>query len=365
MSLQSSEENHMKLLTVVGARPQFIKAAAISRAVSKQDKITEVVVHTGQHFDRSMSDIFFEEMGIPDPKYNLCLNQMTHGAMTGRMIEKIEEVIFLEKPDCLLVYGDTNSTLAGALAAVKQNVKIAHVEAGLRSFNMKMPEEVNRVLTDRVSSVLFCPSEQAVMNLKNEGFDTFHADVLNVGDVMYDVAMHYANISKNKCKIKIPERDYALVTIHRAENTDDPERLRSIIEALNELSTELEIVLPLHPRTKKIIEELKLDFHFKVIPPVGYFEMLELLKGSKIVLTDSGGLQKEAYFFNKHCITMRDETEWMELVILGFNRLVGADKRKIILGCQEFLSKETIQHKGLYGDSHAGDRIIDYLANHF
>ena len=353
----------MKILTVVGARPQFIKSAAISRAISKQSKISEVVIHTGQHFDHSMSDVFFEEMDIPAPKYNLSINNMSHGAMTGRMIEKIEEVIQYEKPDFLLVYGDTNSTLAGALAAVKMNVKIAHVEAGLRSFNMKMPEEVNRVLTDRISSILFCPSQHSIDNLKNEGFDRYNVDILNVGDVMYDAAMHYAKISKEKSKLELPLKNFALVTVHRAENTDNPERLASIISGLNDLSKEIEIVLPLHPRTKKIIEDLKLEIRFTLIPPVGYFEMIELLKKCKIVLTDSGGLQKEAYFFNKYCITMRDETEWVELIHAGVNRLVGADKQKIISAFHDFVGKEIVSSQELYGDAHASDKIIDHLAN--
>jgi len=308
-----------------------------------------------------MSDIFFQEMQIPAPKYNLALNSMSHGAMTGRMIEKIEEVLLLEKPDCLLVYGDTNSTLAGAIAAVKLKIKIAHVEAGLRSFNMNMPEEINRILTDRISNVLFCPTDQAVKNLSLEGFKNFGNDILNVGDVMYDAAMYYADFSNKKSTVSIPENDFVLVTIHRAENTDDPARLKSIVEALNEISKKLRVILPLHPRTKKIIANLGLELAFEPIEPVGYFEMIEFLKKCRLVLTDSGGLQKEAYFFNKYCITMRDETEWIELVETEANFLAGSNKDKIISVFNNLIDTNVNFKPGLYGNGKAGDKIVEYF----
>jgi UDP-GlcNAc3NAcA epimerase len=348
----------MKIATIVGARPQFIKAAAVSRAITAEAQMTEVMIHTGQHFDDSMSDIFFKEMAIPKPKYNLSINQMSHGSMTGRMLEKIEEILMQEKPSAVLVYGDTNSTLAGALAGAKLHIPIAHVEAGLRSFNMHMPEEINRVLTDRISSILFCPTDQAVKNLKTEGYEQLGARICNVGDVMYDAAVYYAQFSKDRCNIKIPTADFVLVTIHRAENTDNIERLKGLVGALNSISEHVDIFLPLHPRTKKILENLGFKFAFKTHPPVGYFEMLELLKNCKMVLTDSGGLQKEAYFFNKYCLTLRDETEWTELVETDSNSLVSSDQNKIL---NQFFNQINKQHAfvpGLYGDAHASEKIV-------
>jgi UDP-GlcNAc3NAcA epimerase len=351
----------MKILTIVGARPQFVKAAVVSRSFQKDPSFEEVIVHTGQHFDHKMSDIFFDEMNIPKPNYNLDINQVSHGAMTGRMIEKIEDIILKEKPNCLLVYGDTNSTLAGAIAAVKQKVKIAHVEAGLRSFNMAMPEEINRILTDRISSLLFCPTQQAVLNLKLEGFDRHGVKIENVGDVMYDAAMYYAAFSREKSSVQISDCDFVLVTIHRAENTDQPERLKNIIDSLNQISTQYKVILPLHPRTRKIISDLGLNLNFEVIEPVGYFDMLELLKNCKMVLTDSGGLQKEAYFFEKYCLTLRDETEWVELVESGVNSLVGCSKDLILSKFFELIDKNILFKKGLYGDSNAGSRVVSLI----
>lgn len=351
----------MKILTVIGARPQFIKAATISRVVGNTEGVSEVIVHTGQHFDANMSDIFFEEMEIPKPNYHFAINGLGHGAMTGQMLEKIEEVIIKEKPDWVLVYGDTNSTIAGALAASKLHVKVAHVEAGLRSFNMRMPEEQNRILTDRISSVLFCPTEQAVENLHAEGYKNIKIDIQNVGDVMYDAATFYAQKSKDKASLAPIEGDFVLVTCHRAENTDDPNRLKAIVESLNEINKSVKVVLPIHPRTKKVMENLGLSFEFETIAPVGYFDMVELLKSCKFVMTDSGGLQKEAYFFDKPCLTMRDETEWVELVKNGVNTLVGADKDKILSSFDSIMSKEVTFPKGLYGDANAAQKIVDYL----
>ena len=302
----------MKIVTVIGARPQFIKASSLSREISKHAAIDEVIIHTGQHFDKNMSKIFFDEMEIPIPKYNLEINSLSHGAMTGRMLEEIEKVLLIEKPDWLVVYGDTNSTLAGALAAKKMHIKVAHIEAGLRSFDSKMPEEINRILTDNISDMLFCPTESAIENLTNEGFFKKNVKIVKCGDIMYDSAMYYKNKAKNSLDIT---NGFILATIHRQENTDDREKLSKIISSFNELVKLGErIILPIHPRTKKLIEKFNLKVDFTIIEPVGYLEMIDLLDKCKIVITDSGGLQKEAYFFNKFCITLRDTTEWVELI---------------------------------------------------
>jgi UDP-GlcNAc3NAcA epimerase len=352
----------MKIITILGARPQFIKAAVVSREIRKYPNLKEIIVHTGQHYDINMSDIFFEEMKIPKPHYYLGVNSLNHGAMTGKMMEKIEEIALKEKPDWILVYGDTNSTLAGALVASKLHIKLAHVEAGLRSFNKKMPEEINRILTDRISDVLFCPTDTAVQNLKNEGFDKFNCKILKVGDVMYDAVLYYKQLAKKPKNLEI-KKDFILCTVHRAENTNDKERLLNIIDALKEISKEIDVVFPIHPRTRKIAGKFNIDFEgITLIEPVGYFEMLYLLENTKVVLTDSGGLQKEAYFFQKPCITLRDETEWIELVENGVNKLVGADKEKIIKTYKEFSAKNLkIENKNLYGNGKAGEKIINYL----
>ena len=368
----------MKILTILGARPQFIKAGSVSREIQRQKdegrSLKEVIVHTGQHYDANMSDIFFEEMKIPKPDYFLGIGGKSHGAMTGQMIEKIEEVALKEKPDWIMVYGDTNSTLAGAIVASKLHIKLAHVEAGLRSYNMKMPEEVNRILTDRVSDILFCPTKTAVKNLEKEAFPFVTASgnkqkIANVGDVMQDGAMFYKQFAK------IPPitnhqspitNNYILCTIHRAENTDDENRLRDIFEALNTIAKEKQIILPLHPRTKHLLpSSVILHPNLIIIDPVGYLEMVWLIKNCSLVMTDSGGLQKEAYFFEKQCITLRDETEWVELVENGYNTLVGADKYKIL---QAF--KDITQHQSpitnhyslnLYGGGKASSQIIEEL----
>jgi len=361
----------MKILTILGARPQFIKAGSVSREILRQKdegrRLKEVIVHTGQHYDANMSDIFFDEMKIPKPDYFLGIGGKSHGAMTGQMIEKIEEVALKEKPDWIMVYGDTNSTLAGAIVASKLHIKLAHVEAGLRSYNMKMPEEVNRILTDRVSDILFCPTQTAVDNLKKEGFPFVTASgnkqkIANVGDVMQDGAMFYKQFAK-----KSPiTNNYVLCTIHRAENTDDENRLRDIFEALNEIAKEKQIILPLHPRTKKIIQNLELNIqNLTIIDPVGYLEMVWLIDNCSLVMTDSGGLQKEAYFFEKQCITLRDETEWVELVENGYNTLVGANKDKIIEAYSKIINTNipitNNQLTNLYGGGKASAKIIEEL----
>jgi len=351
----------MKIVTILGARPQFIKAGSVSREIAKHKEIEEIIVHTGQHYDANMSDIFFQEMQIPKPDYFLGIGGKSHGAMTGQMIEKIEEVALKEKPDWIMVYGDTNSTLAGAIVASKLHIKLAHIEAGLRSFNMNMPEEVNRILTDRVSNILFCPTDTATQNLKNEGYESLDCKIIKSGDVMQDGAMFYKNLAvKPKCAIK---DNFILCTIHRAENTDDENRLRSIFEALNEIAKEKQIILPLHPRTKKILENLKLNIqNLTLIDPVGYLEMVWLIDNCDLVMTDSGGLQKEAYFFEKQCITLRDETEWVELVECGANSLVGADKDKIIESYENHSKFNTENSKlDLYGGGKASENIIREL----
>ncbi len=351
----------MKILTILGARPQFIKAGSVSREIAKHKEIEEVIVHTGQHYDANMSDIFFDEMQIPKPNYFLGIGGKSHGAMTGQMIEKIEEVALKENPDWIMVYGDTNSTLAGAIVASKLHIKLAHIEAGLRSFNMKMPEEVNRILTDRVSNILFCPTDTAIHNLKNEGYENLDIRIVKSGDVMQDGAMFYKNLAvKPSVEIK---NNFILCTIHRAENTNDENRLKSIFEALNEIAKEKQVILPLHPRTRNILNNLKLNIqNLTLIDPVGYLEMVWLIDNCDFVMTDSGGLQKEAYFFEKQCITLRDETEWVELVECGANTLVGADKEKI-LKVYRSDSKFNIQNStlDLYGGGKASENIIKEL----
>lgn len=353
----------MKILTIIGARPQFIKAAIVSRAFTQSQHVEEIIVHTGQHFDSNMSDVFFEEMCIPKPHYNLNINGLGHGAMTGQMLEKIEKVLLEEKPDWVLVYGDTNSTLAGALAAKKLHIKVAHVEAGLRSFNMTMPEEINRILTDRISDVLFCPTDKAIENLKLEGYDNINCRIVKNGDVMQDAALFYLNRARMPQDI-IPSK-FVLCTVHRAENTDDEVRLKNIFYALETISELCPVVLPLHPRTKGKL--LAINYNFAkskicFIDPVGYLEMVWLLKNCELVMTDSGGLQKEAYFFEKYCVTMRDETEWVELVEKGFNVLAGSEPTRIISSVNVMISKnkEGFENR-LYGNGDAGEKILDTL----
>ena len=309
--------------------------AAVSRVIRDEysARIEEVLVHTGQHYDENMSKVFFDELDIPKPKYNLEISGGHHGAMTGRMLETIEKVLLHETPDWLLIYGDTNSTLAGALAGAKLNIPVAHVEAGLRSFNMRMPEEVNRILADRVSSLLFCPTETAVSNLAAEGL---HQGVSNVGDVMYDVALYYRARARSESRILqsfgLSERGFALATCHRAENTDDPTRLSEILSGLTQVAKQLPVVFPLHPRTRKIVEEYGYSHHLAaliVTEPVAFLDMVALEQSARVILTDSGGVQKEAFFYGVPCITMRDETEWVETVDSGWNRLVGASSARL------------------------------------
>jgi UDP-GlcNAc3NAcA epimerase len=361
----------LKIITIVGARPQFVKAATVSRAIMEHNKanpsniIEELIVHTGQHYDANMSDVFFDEMEIPKPVYSLGVGGGTHGAMTGRQLEKIEEVLIKEKPDYVLVYGDTNSTLAGALAAVKLHIPVVHVEAGLRSFNMQMPEEINRILTDQVSNILFCPTETAIANLKNEGFDNKNCQVINVGDVMYDAALYYSTKSRKPATVHL-DKEFALVTIHRADNTESVERLTSIVAALNEINETTPVICPIHPRSKQLILSLENKPKFMLIDPVSYFEMIWLLQNCSLVITDSGGLQKEAYFFKKPCITMRDQTEWVELIEAGVNQLVGASQSLIVeksVEVKKLICDTSLFTKEIYGAGNAANKIIESLVD--
>ncbi|KPV96747.1 UDP-2,3-diacetamido-2,3-dideoxy-D-glucuronate 2-epimerase [Pseudoalteromonas sp. P1-9] len=323
----------IKVVTVIGARPQFVKAAVVSKALKNTNCIDEVIVHTGQHFDANMSDVFFEQMEIPKPHYSLDINSGGHGDMTGKMLIEIEKVLLKEQPDWLLIYGDTNSTLAGALAASKLHVKVAHVEAGLRSFNMKMPEEVNRILSDRVSSLLLCPTETAKLNLLNEGYENIDTCIDVCGDVMYDAALYYSQKESDSVEVNAlldKGTPFVLVTIHRAENTDDKIRLENIFSALESIHQNVEVVLPLHPRTRNKLAQIDLKPNITFVEPLGYIEMLKLLRHCELVISDSGGLQKEAFFFDKYCITARDETEWVELVNANVNFLVGANKELLL-----------------------------------
>jgi len=352
----------MKIITVIGARPQFIKAAVVSNAFRARG-LKELILHTGQHFDNNMSDVFFDELGIPKPAFNLGIGGGSHGQNTGRMIEGIEKVLMKEKPDWLLVYGDTDSTLAGALAAVKLHIPVAHVEAGLRSFNRKMPEEINRVLTDHAAKLLFAPTEAAVANLFDEGI---HSDkVLNVGDVMFDAALFYGAKADQQSRILdnlgIESKQFILATVHRAENTDAPERLKAIIQGMADSGRQ--IVLPVHPRTKARMASASLVLPDNVIAidPVGYLDMVMLEKHAALIMTDSGGVQKEAFFYHVPCITLRDETEWIELVEAGWNQIVpplSADAITDAIALARTLG-ESIQP---YGHGQASELIADQLS---
>ncbi len=353
-----------KIVTILGARPQFVKAAVLSRIISEKKEIEEVIIHTGQHFDNNMSEVFFTEMEIPKPKYNLNINGLGHGAMTGQMLEKIEEVLLKEKPLAVVIYGDTNSTIAGALAAKKLDIKVVHIEAGLRSFNMQMPEEINRILTDRISDLLLCPTSTAIKNLKKEGFDYLDNNVVESGDIMKDAVAFYSKNSAERSSIisdlDLQNNNFVLATIHRQENTDDLQKLRSIFEGLQIINKEIPVVLPLHPRTRNILKNNNLVYNFIMIDPVGYFDMLELLKNCKMVVTDSGGLQKEAFFNKKHCIIAREETEWIELVENGFAKIVGSDQQKMIKAFKEYKNSKADFNINLYGDR-VGESIYNNI----
>ncbi len=352
----------MKIITVVGARPQFIKASMVSRAFLKEG-IHEQIIHTGQHYDPVMSDIFFKEMRIPPPVANLEVKSVLHGEMTGQMIAGIEKRILEDKPDAVLVYGDTNSTLAAALAAVKLHLKLIHVEAGLRSFNMNMAEEINRILTDRISNLLCCPSDNAVENLRREGFEHFNCRFLKTGDVMKDASDFFVKEAASNVNVieELKLSDFILCTFHRAENTNDPVRLKNIIDAIDEIHKDIPVIMPIHPRTQKTIEALGLKPKFRIVEAQGYFSMLQLLQNCKMVITDSGGLQKEAYFFSKMCVTLRDDTEWNELVAHGVNFLTGADKTKIVSSVRNAMTLKKDFSIPFFGDGNAAGKIISEI----
>lgn len=349
-----------KVLTVVGARPQFVKAGIVSQHLRSSDDFTEIIVHTGQHFDSNMSEVFFDDLNIPKPTYNLGISSLSHGAMTGRMLEELEKIIMAEAPDIVMVYGDTNSTLAGALAAKKLHRRVAHVEAGLRSFDLMMPEEINRILTDRISDLLFCPTAIAIKNLENEGFERFPCLKIETGDVMFDAVLKFKdkiNSANVRERIQLPSK-FALCTIHRAENTINADKLATIFRALDKINQHIRVILPIHPRTLKLIKAYRIKTAVTLMAPVGYLEMLYMIDKCQLVLTDSGGLQKEAFFFEKCCLTLRDTTEWKELVENGVNLLVGSDQEKIVEGFHLFMSRTPDFSKPLYGDGNAGAKIV-------
>lgn len=350
----------MKVLTVVGARPQFIKAAVVSRVLRDRVGVKEVIVHTGQHYDKNMSEIFFEELNIPEPDYNLGVGGGSHGEMTGRQLEAIEKVLMDERPDWVLVYGDTNSTLAGTLAAVKLNIRVAHVEAGLRSFNRRMPEEINRILTDHASTLLFAPTSTSLENLRGEGVASELVHL--VGDVMFDASLYYRKLGRMPEALKgylVQSTPFVLATIHRAENTDSPDKLNEIIKGFG-LSGNL-VIMPLHPRTRLRLKESRIAVpdNLVIVDPVGYLEMVWLEENCRLVATDSGGVQKEAYFFRKPCVTLREETEWVELVSSGWNTLVGTCAERVgkVLASGFVCPEYTM----FYGDGTAGENIVRVL----
>lgn len=360
----------MKLITIIGARPQFIKAASLSEVLRKEHK--EILVHTGQHYDSNMSDIFFTELNIPKPDYNLGVGSGSHGAQTAKMLEGIEDIILKEKPDGLIVYGDTNSTLAGALAASKLHIPVFHIEAGLRSYNKLMPEEQNRVLTDHISDLLLVPTETAIINLKKEGIVN---GVTNTGDIMYDTVLRNIKFSdekysggkylneineENNLDLNFKTGGYYLATIHRAENTDDVNKLKIIFDALNSLDKE--VILPLHPRTKSLVEKLELNTNnIRIIKPVGYLMMLNLTKNAYMVVTDSGGLQKEAYFLKTPCTTLRDQTEWIETLENSWNVLSSINKEEIISKVKRNQDFKKNEQKDSFGDGNAAKKIVNEI----
>ena len=355
----------MKIVTVVGARPQFIKAATVSRVIAQTAGVDEVLVHTGQHYDDNMSDVFFREMDIPSAQHRLGIGSMSHGAQTGRMLEAIETILLAERPAWVLVYGDTNSTMAGALAAAKLHIPVAHVEAGLRSFNRAMPEEINRIVTDHVSTLLFAPTETAVQHLAHDGIRGAH--VVQAGDVMYDAALYYADRAAKlptMSTLGLKPKAYCLSTIHRAENTDDPARLEGILRGLAQVAQRMPVVVPLHPRTRHRLATSAMAQWLQplqVLDPVGYFDMINLEKNAAVIATDSGGVQKEAYFYGVPCVTLRDETEWVELVEAGWNQLVSAHDAQAVAAAVAAAVGRRGAAGSLYGDGHAAKKIVQVL----
>jgi UDP-GlcNAc3NAcA epimerase len=377
-----------RIVTIVGARPQIIKSSAISRAIQQNfpNDLEEIIVHTGQHYDENMSEVFFTELGIPQPNYNLNVGSGTHAAQTAKMLEGLEAIFIKEKPTAVLVYGDTNSTIAGALAAVKIHIPVIHVEAGLRSFNKAMPEEINRISCDHMSTLLFVPSITGMENLKNEGFklhdalkaDLDHPKVYHCGDVMFDNSLYFSEISDQKSTIlatqSLKENGYILSTIHRDSNTDSKENMEEIFGALLEIQEKsgLDIVLPIHPRTKgkmreqlssELLQKIEANSHFKIIPPAGFLDIIALEKHARMLVTDSGGLQKEAYFFRKPCVILRPQTEWVEIVENGNAILADASKKRIITAFEDLTAKNDLSYPPLYGDGKAAVFICEKIVN--
>ena len=374
----------MKIVTIIGARPQIIKAAALSRAIKQQyaDRIHEVIVHTGQHYDENMSQVFFNELGIPQPDYNLHVGSASHGKQTAQMIEGIEKILLEEKPDCIVLYGDTNSTLAGAVAASKIHIPVVHIEAGLRSYNKSMPEEINRIVCDHCSTLLFSPTQAGFDNLVKEGFKAesegpYNIDnpkVVHCGDIMYDNSLYFSDIADRQVdllkRLGLEGKTYVLSTLHRDSNTDHSERLNAILDALLELSKDYAIVLPLHPRTRKMIDllveqdkinRLMQNENVKIIEPVSFLEMIQLEKHAQLVMTDSGGVQKESYFFKKPCVIMRPETEWVEIVETGAATLADADYDKILTSCRRYLRQPPTAFPEIFGDGHAAEFMLETM----
>ena len=379
----------MKIVTIIGARPQIIKAAALSRAIKNKfsSQIIEIIVHTGQHYDENMSQVFFDELGIPAPNYNLSVGSGSHGKQTATMISGIEEILMQEKPQAIVLYGDTNSTLAGAIAASKIHVPVVHIEAGLRSFNKAMPEEVNRIMCDHVSTLLFSPTKTGYTNLLNEGFkennvapfNNNNPKIYHSGDVMYDNSLHFSIIAEHKTSVlekhQLQKNKFILATIHRNNNTDEPERLNALFKALYNISEkhQLDVLLPLHPRTAKLLsynlssdlyENIKNNKHFKICEPVSFLEMIALEKNCNIVMTDSGGVQKEAFYFDKPCVILRPETEWVELVECGTAIIADANEQKIISAYENLTAKKDMQFPKLYGDGKAAEFICKEMLEH-
>ncbi len=379
-----------KILTIVGARPQIIKSSAISRAIKNKysNELKEVIVHTGQHYDENMSKVFFDEMGIPEPDHNLNVGSGSHGAMTAKMLEGLEQIYLQEKPDAVLVYGDTNSTIAGALAAIKIHIPVVHVEAGLRSFNKSMPEEVNRIACDHMSSILFTPTKAGLVNLEKEGFDikysgkasADHPRVYLCGDIMFDNSLYFSEVSDDRSSIvqdlQLEKNGYILVTIHRDSNTDVAANLEQIFRALLEVSQKsgLKIVLPIHPRTKhklkdqlspELFERLENEKRFIIVPPAGFLDIIALEKNSRLIITDSGGLQKEAFFFQKPCVILRPQTEWIEIVENGNAILADASEDRILQAFDRLMNKSDFTYPPIFGDGKAAEFICEQLIEQF
>lgn len=380
----------IKIVTIIGARPQIIKAAALSRAIKNyfKNQITEVIVHTGQHYDENMSQVFFDELGIPSPNYNLNVGSSSHGKQTAAMITGIEEILEKEKPSCIVLYGDTNSTLAGGIAASKIHIPVVHIEAGLRSKNKAMPEEVNRIMCDHVSTLLFSPTQVGYNNLVKEGFSTQlnqkatsdNPNIYHCGDIMFDNSLHFAEISETKTNLlqkhNLTANGFILSTIHRNNNTDEPARLNAIFKALNTIATEnkIKIVLPLHPRTAKLLEKnltsdlynkVQNNSNFLIIPPASFLEMIALEKNTKMIITDSGGVQKEAFFFKKPCVILRQETEWVELIESGSAILADADEKRIIDAYSILINNNNLQYPSYFGDGKSAEFMCQQIIKNF